>query len=264
MDHIPIKPFYPILLTTSGCFYTCIVFSNMSLRDFFNPWSLSFSEWILFLFMNRVLLLCIDSVAQLCCKRPTAYPESRDVDSTDVFFLFVNCFVENTFVQLFSFVSWNSMRISRSVQTLDFISGPVGLGFIFILDDLFYYIFHRFLHASPYLYASIHRYHHKSTYPRRGYVDAVIEHPVEQVCALVLYAVAVTTVAHCIRLHVFTLGVHLVLKALFSCWNHTGGEVRFLKPVYSIHTHTIHHAKLKYNFGQYLMLWDMLMGTFQE
>ena len=38
----------------------------------------------------------------------------------------------------------------------------------------------------------------------------------------------------------------------------------FPKGVYGVRYHDEHHVAFNYNFGQYIMLWDRVFGTFRD
>ena len=67
-------------------------------------------------------------------------------------------------------------------------------------------------------------------------------------------------------LHAGAAAAHLVLKAAGAVLNHTALDVRIWLPGidFSVRAHEWHHRMPNKNFGQYVMLWDRLLGTYQE
>ena len=67
-------------------------------------------------------------------------------------------------------------------------------------------------------------------------------------------------------LHASAVVLHIALKALGACFNHTGFDLRFqfLGIDYSVGAHEMHHRRPNTNYAQYVMFWDRLMGTYVE
>jgi len=141
---------------------------------------------------------------------------------------------------------------------------PAALWLILVVDDMLYAPTHRFMHWPP-VYRYVHKHHHRNTFPARGYIDGANEHPVEQMTALTLHWIALHVVAHTVGLHIIAVGLHLGVKALGACFNHTGYDLQFsvLGIDYSVRAHEMHHRKPNTNFAQYVMFWDRCMGTFK-
>ena len=60
----------------------------------------------------------------------------------------------------------------------------------------------------------------------------------------------------------------LASGGLLASLNHTRHDVRIRVPligalVYDVRAHDVHHRLPRSNYGQYIMLWDRLMGSFK-
>jgi len=127
--------------------------------------------------------------------------------------------------------------------------------FILFTDCLIYFI-HRGLHLKMF-YWPIHKMHHRfkhttpfsafSFHPADGWLQGIPYHifilffPMHNI----LYSVSVFVVGW------WTINIH--------------DRVTLNLPgVNGAAHHTIHHTKFNYNYGQYFVLWDSLMGTFKD
>ena len=184
--------------------------------------------------------------------------------SLDITYLVINSTIEFVFTQQMAWLLWHSPLIVRAPAAVSLLNVPAALWLILVVDDMLYAPTHRFMHWPP-VYRYVHKHHHRNTFPARGYIDGANEHPVEQMTALTLHWIALHVVAHTVGLHIIAVGLHLGVKALGACFNHTGYDLQFsvLGIDYSVRAHEMHHRKPNTNFAQYVMFWDRCMGTFR-
>lgn len=111
--------------------------------------------------------------------------------------------------------------------------------------------FHIALHHRT-LYKYIHAHHHKVVEPVRGYLDAGNEHPFEQIGALLLHFSILCFIKKMWMLDITAVVSHLILKAAFSCFNHSGRDIslNFVGIRYSAKAHTLHHRLRKVHYHQ--------------
>jgi sterol desaturase/sphingolipid hydroxylase (fatty acid hydroxylase superfamily) len=134
---------------------------------------------------------------------------------------------------------------------------------LLVLDDAYFYAYHRALHQVPFLYRTIHRIHHRAYAPVP--LDYIYVHPLEWAIG------AMGIVLGLVLTHVW-LGVIPILP--FLAYNlfrnireliiHSGlpsGMLRYLKVLGLTEHHDLHHAKLQGNYASMLHLWDMLFRT---
>lgn len=133
--------------------------------------------------------------------------------------------------------------------------------FLVFTDSGIYWV-HRFEHTFPWIYKYIHKPHHKWINPTP--FAAFAFHPLDGWAQSVPYHAIVF-------LYPFQIGVYLALFVFVQVWTvsiHDGvdwcgekdGSFRSYYVNGSLH-HTIHHAKFKYNYGQYFTFWDRVMGS---
>jgi len=84
-------------------------------------------------------------------------------------------------------------------------------------------------------------------------------HPFEFVCGEYNHLLAIFLVP----CHVVTAALFVVLGGVIASLNHTRYSVSFFN-IFDVKFHDQHHVVPTVNYGQYLMLWDHLFGTYQE
>ncbi|QDQ39191.1 hypothetical protein E3226_001585 [Legionella geestiana] len=147
------------------------------------------------------------------------------------------------------------------IGLLHWMDAPMWVAFVvwFIVSDLILYTYHRFAHASDFLW-QFHKIHHSETSP--NLTTAYRLHPFEYL-GINIYKVS------CIFLfgpYFLVLYVVDFLHALFSFWEHC--NIRIPKQldkalsfvVTTPRYHLLHHTKKNctYNFASVLTLWDWL------
>lgn len=164
----------------------------------------------------------------------------------------------------------------------------VALVALYVVYDLFYTFFHRALH-HPSIYAYVHKHHHRQVVPFRGNTDAINVHPFEFVCgeynhllavhlvSLGLKAVAGSSLlpAHAasylglaagsplVGVHAYTMAFFIVFGGVLASLNHTRFDMSFGGGLFSVAYHDVHHHLYRFNYGQYVMLWDWVGGSFK-
>ena len=127
----------------------------------------------------------------------------------------------------------------------------------FLVYDLVYVLFHRFLHIRG-IYKWVHKHHHRQNAPSRGNVDAVNVHPFEFVVGEYLHVLTVWV----IPCHVYAVIAFIALGGIMASLNHTRWDLAML--TYDVKAHDVHHRLPQSNYGQYIMFWDKLMGSYRS
>lgn len=134
-----------------------------------------------------------------------------------------------------------------------------------LLHDTWFYWTHRLLH-HPRLFRHTHSLHHRSTNPTPWAAFAFS--PVEAVVQAAIFPLAVIVMP----MHLYAFGLFMVWQMTFNVIGHTGFEFHpkwlmrtWLGRVLNTPTnHTMHHEKMRGNYGLYFNVWDRLMGTNHE
>ena len=135
--------------------------------------------------------------------------------------------------------------------------------FIFLVDDICFYWYHRTLH-HPKLYQRIHKIHHKAYAPVP--IEYIYAHPLEWMLGTIGPVIGVSAlIAIFGELNAWTFWTWGALRTLHELDIHSGvrGLVGQLVPFYGdmLH-HDLHHARPNLgNYASTLRVWDIVCGT---
>jgi len=139
----------------------------------------------------------------------------------------------------------------------------------FVVYDAFYAPFHCFLHHRS-VYTYVHKHHHRQVVPTRGNTDAINVHPFEFLMGEYNHVLAIFLVSrYVLTVHALSCLLFVVLGGCLATLNHTRLDVSSLRlpgtsiPIFGVRAHDTHHAIPNSNYGQYIMLWDWVMGTYR-
>jgi len=133
--------------------------------------------------------------------------------------------------------------------------------------DFFYTILHWALHIKG-IYGYIHKHHHHQKAPSRANVDAVNVHPIEFFLGEYnhLLALYLCCNAFGLQIHIVAGILLLAVGGVLAGLNHTRYDVvisLFGITLYDSKVHDVHHRIPQSNYGQYIMLWDHIFGSFR-
>ncbi|EPY39437.1 C-5 sterol desaturase [Angomonas deanei] len=141
---------------------------------------------------------------------------------------------------------------------------PLHLAILIMVYDFFYTLFHWALHWPP-IYPLIHKHHHRQMAPFRGNSDAINDHPIEYISGEYLHLFALYVLTRLVpagQVHAITAILFIFIGGTLASLNHT--RVNFHIPyMFNVNSHDYHHRQPRVNFGQYVMFWDWVFGTYQ-
>jgi sterol desaturase/sphingolipid hydroxylase (fatty acid hydroxylase superfamily) len=144
--------------------------------------------------------------------------------------------------------------------------------------DFFYTLLHWFLHVKS-IYAYVHKHHHHQKAPSRANIDAVNVHPLEFFLGEFNHILALHLVVKGIPMMGFHgtdvswLGatIFIGMGGVLAGLNHTRHDITIRVgkkkeglTVYDSKHHDVHHRIPQSNYGQYMVIWDRIFGTFRE
>tara|TARA_B100000427_G_scaffold36879_1_gene26677 strand:+ start:122 stop:829 length:708 start_codon:yes stop_codon:yes gene_type:complete len=136
------------------------------------------------------------------------------------------------------------------------------LFFILVVDDLYFYVLHFWMHNNKYVLDKIHRTHHKAITPFA--LEYIYVHPLEWMLGYIgpFIAIFIISIFYPVNILAFwayqlirnlhELDVHSGFKSVVSKWIPFWGE--------SEH-HDLHHEKLNGNYATTFTIWDTLFNT---
>jgi sterol desaturase/sphingolipid hydroxylase (fatty acid hydroxylase superfamily) len=134
---------------------------------------------------------------------------------------------------------------------------------ILVVDDAFFYAWHRLMHASAFLYRKVHRVHHRAYAPVP--IDLMYLNPVEY-----LVGGGGVALGAVIAFHAFAgldfpgLFAYLVWRDLRELLQHSGLSSPWMMRSRILGTtehHDLHHARLRGNYASMLRIWDRVFRT---
>ena len=165
-------------------------------------------------------------------------------------------------------VVWATLTFYGEIFTMD--APGIGLlvlqvAIVVVLDDAWFYAWHRLMHEHKGLYNKVHRIHHKAYAPLP--IEYIYVHPLEWIVGgfgPFLGLVMVSQIWGAIP--AWTLWAYLLVRNLHELDVHSGivSPLGKLIPIYApAEHHDLHHSKpTKGNYASTLELWDRVLGTY--
>jgi len=132
-----------------------------------------------------------------------------------------------------------------------------------MIDDAWFYFWHRLFHAVPFLYRTIHKQHHR--FYRPNVFATEYAHPIEDLWVNSLGTILGPMV---LGVHPLLLIAYPAMKLYQSMEAHSGFNIPFPFSVTSIidsmdcaPAHDFHHSHNVGNFGGWTMVLDWVFGT---
>ena len=162
-------------------------------------------------------------------------------------------------------VSLNNIYISNNKLLLIYNEGlnnDLRLILFALIGDFQFYCYHILCHKIPFLW-KIHSIHHKSFNP--NIFSGLSFHPIEAI----LYWMPLLIVILIKNTPSYIFSIFKFGWMIGAIPGHIGyGDKTYKKDSYiisiftsEIYFHYIHHSKLKYNYGGFMPIWDIVFGT---
>ena len=134
---------------------------------------------------------------------------------------------------------------------------------IYLIDDIYFYFFHRLLHTNKFLYNNIHKIHHtaRSPYP----INYIYAHPFE-----IAIGAGGTLLGIMIQYQIYSVSLILfgIIKIIHEIYIHSGiicfqmKNKFLLSYIGCVKDHDIHHYYLIGNYGSNFNFMDRIFGTY--
>ncbi len=135
----------------------------------------------------------------------------------------------------------------------------IQLGFIYLIDDLFFYFMHRWLHTNKFMMQSVHRIHHNATTPFP--LEYIYVHPFEWMLGFLGPMIAIIMM---LGVNVYVFWIYLIFRNLHELDIHSGIKTilfRYFPFWGTVEHHDKHHEKLNGNYSSTFTYLDKLFRT---
>lgn len=134
--------------------------------------------------------------------------------------------------------------------------------FAFLIDDLFFYFYHRYLHENKFLLKHIHSIHHRATKPFP--LEYLYAHPLEWMTGTLGVVLGFLGILLFMKINLYAFWIFGLLRNLHEIQIHSDLKLPFISkfPFLSkTEHHDLHHAKLNGNYASTFLIWDKILGT---
>lgn len=134
--------------------------------------------------------------------------------------------------------------------------------FVFLIDDVWFYFMHRYLHRNTYLLKKIHSIHHRAHTPFP--LEYLYTHPFEWMLGTIGPFVGYVLILLVMPLNIYSFWAFAVLRNLHEIHIHSDLNLPILKNipfVSHVEDHDIHHARLEGNYASTFRIWDWILKT---
>jgi sterol desaturase/sphingolipid hydroxylase (fatty acid hydroxylase superfamily) len=139
---------------------------------------------------------------------------------------------------------------------------PVQVLIAFILDDLWFYTYHRYLHENKFLLKHVHSIHHRATTPFP--LEYLYAHPLEWMIGALGPVIGFGAIFIFMPLNIYSFWIFGLLRNLHEIHIHSDLELPILSkfPLISkTKHHDDHHAKLTGNYSSTFSWMDKIFKT---
>ncbi len=134
--------------------------------------------------------------------------------------------------------------------------------FVFLIDDVWFYFLHRYLHQNKYLLKKIHSIHHRAHTPFP--LEYLYAHPLEWILGTIGPFLGYAFIILVMPLNIYAFWAFALFRNLHEIHIHSDLNLPLLKniPFISpVEDHDVHHAKLDGNYASTFRIWDRIMKT---
>ena len=192
--------------------------------------------------------------------------QTKNYDST-IFRKRMPLFIFN-FLILLSVAGIGSFLIYESIDTtvvsIWIIASQVL--FAFVIDDVWFYFFHRWLHENKFMLKNVHAIHHRATTPFP--LEYLYAHPLEWMLGMIGVVIAFALILLVMPINIYALWGFGLLRNLHEIHIHSDLELPLLSKLPFLSKtkhHDDHHSKLSGNYASTFNWMDKIFNsTFKE
>ena len=172
------------------------------------------------------------------------------------------------FLILLSVAGFGSYLLYESLETAMQPIWLIGsqILFAFIIDDIWFYFFHRWLHENKFMLKNVHSIHHRATTPFP--LEYLYAHPLEWMLGMIGVVIAFALILLVMPISVYALWGFGLLRNLHEIHIHSDLELPILSKLPFLSKtkhHDDHLAKLTGNYASTFNWMDKIFkSTFKE
>ena len=134
--------------------------------------------------------------------------------------------------------------------------------FAFVIDDIFYYFYHRWLHENKYMLKTVHSIHHRATKPFP--LEYLYAHPIEWMLGMIGAFLGFAILLIFMPVNIYAFWIFGGLRNLHEIHIHSDLELPVSSKIPLLSKtkhHDDHHAKLTGNYSSTFVWMDRLFKT---
>jgi len=137
-----------------------------------------------------------------------------------------------------------------------------GVGAYFVIDDIFFYFYHRWLHENKFMLKNVHSIHHRATKPFP--LEYLYAHPIEWMLGMIGAFLGFAILLIFMPVNVYAFWIFGALRNLHEIHIHSDLELPVSSKIPLLSKtkhHDDHHAKLTGNYSSTFVWMDRLFKT---
>ena len=131
---------------------------------------------------------------------------------------------------------------------------------VLMIDDIFFYLFHRMMHENKYIYQKIHKIHHRASTPFPS--EYLYTHPLEWMTGMIGPFIAIFLLQ---GVSIYSFWLILIIRNLHELDIHSGLKSSYLTKYFPFsgtnEHHDLHHAIIDGNYASSFSFWDKMFKT---
>lgn len=134
--------------------------------------------------------------------------------------------------------------------------------FVFVIDDVWFYFAHRYMHENKFLLKKIHSIHHRAHTPFP--LEYLYVHPFEWMIGIIGTFLGYGILLIFMPLNIYAFWLFGLMRNLHEIHIHSDLRIPILKdiPIISpVEDHDKHHERLEGNYASTFRIWDRLLNT---
>ncbi len=134
--------------------------------------------------------------------------------------------------------------------------------FAFVIDDIFFYFYHRWLHENKYMLKTVHSIHHRATKPFP--LEYLYAHPIEWMLGMIGAFLGFAILFIFMPVNIYAFWIFGGLRNLHEIHIHSDLELPVTSKIPLLSKtkhHDDHHAKLTGNYSSTFVWMDRLFKT---